>query len=188
VGRRLSLAALASALLVLGQLNLGGDASESRAAQACRASQLDVSVGPNLSPPTGRHDLSLRLRNRGPTCRSQGYPRLTLLDRRGDVLPIELRHGGGMIVGSRPPRPVVVRPGGVAWIVFEQYRCDLGGGRAVGTALVRLPRTKEALRLRFAPGREGLHFCGKGDPGSTVFVSPVVPTQRAALHVYGRGP
>jgi hypothetical protein len=154
----------------------------------CRASQLAVSVGLDLSLPTGRRAFSLRLRNRGPTCRSDGYPELTLLDRRREVLPIEVRQGGGMMVGSQPPRPVVVRPGGVAWIVFEQYRCDLGGGRAVGTALVRLPRTTEALRLRFAPGREELHFCGKGDPGSTVFVSPVVRTQRAALHVYGRGP
>lgn len=89
-----------------------------------------------------------------------------------------------MMVGSRPPRPVVVRPGGVAWIVFEQYRCDLGGVRAIRTALIRLPGANDAIRR----SGEGFHFCGKGDPGSTVFVSPVVPTQRAALHVHGRGP
>jgi hypothetical protein len=87
-----------------------------------------------------------------------------------------------MMVGSLQPRPVVVRPDGVAWIVFEQYRCDLGGGRAVRTALIRLPGANDAIRR----SGEGFQFCGKGDPGSTVIVSRVAPTRRAALHVYGR--
>jgi hypothetical protein len=172
------LAALAVVLLAFGVLG------DDERAQACRASQFKVSFGPDLPSPTGRHDVVIRLRNDGPSCRLQGYPSVVLLDRRGNVLPFLFRRGGGMTVTSGRPKPMRLRRGGSAWIVLEKYRCDLGGGRVAPTARVALPGAEGRIRLRFPPAG-GFDYCGRGDPGSTIFVSPVAPTLRAALASYG---
>jgi hypothetical protein len=180
-------AALASVPLALVVLSLAPGAGESRAAQACRASQFEVSFGRDLSSPTGRMDTTLRLANRGAACLVRGYPALTFLDARRDLLPLVIRRGGGMMVTSRPPRLVNVRHGRSAWIVLEQYRCDRGVVDFARTALIGLPGDGGTTQLRL-PRRHAVEYCGQGDPGSIVFASPVAQTQRAALHRWGPGP
>lgn len=175
------LAALAVVLLAFGVL--GDDDGRTL---ACQASQFNVSLGPELSSPTGRHDTVLLLRNVGPSCRLHGYPSITLLDARGKAVPFVFRRGGGMMVTSRAPGPVRVRSGRSAWIVLEKYRCDLGGSRVGRAARIGLPGAKDRIRLSLGPG-DGIDYCGKGDPGSVVIVSPVAPTLRAALANHGSG-
>jgi hypothetical protein len=171
-----SLAAVS--LVVLAPVLLGYGASEASAAAPCRISDFRVSFGPELTPPSGRSALVLRLRNRGPSCRVRGYPTVALLDRKGRALPVVYRRGGGMMVTPLRPKLVDVRRGGIAWVVLEQFKCDLGGARNAGAAVVGLPGATGTVRLRLT--RWG-HYCGKGDPGSFVGVSPVARTLRGAL-------
>jgi hypothetical protein len=159
------------------------------AAAPCRLSQFAVAVGPYVSEATGQHTLALRLTNRGSrTCAFDGYPRVTVYDAAGEI-PFVITHGDQM-VSSRPPKPIVVRPGGHAFVVMNKYRCDRGA----------VPGTR-TLRIRIGSGRRvagsasiafgNLHtmpmpyripdYCGRGDPGSTLAVSPFVGTVRAAL-------
>jgi hypothetical protein len=157
----------------------------------CRLSQFAVLPGPYVSEGTGQHTLALRLTNRGSrTCVLDGYPRVALYDAAG-AIPFVIGHGGDQMISSRPPRPVVVRPGGRAFVVLNKYRCDRGA----------VPGTRVTRRIRITSGAPATgsasisfgdqhaipmpyrvpDYCGKGDPGSKLAVSPFVGTVRAAL-------
>lgn len=157
----------------------------------CRLSQFSVSLGPDVSEATGQHTLVLRLANNGSrACVLDGYPQLGLYDAAG-AIPFVIRHGGDQMISSRPPKPVVLRPGGHAFVVMNKYRCDRGavpGGRATRRITIS-SATPVAGSASISFG--DLHtipmqyripdYCGRGDPGSTLAVSPFVGTVRAAL-------
>jgi len=150
--------------------------------QGCRTSRFAISLGPEISPPTGQHPLAFRLDNRGAACLLHGYPAVSLFDGRGHVLPFAMRNGGDQVVTSRLPGNVRVERGGSVWIVLDKYRCDLQEVASAHSIRVRLPGTERADRVgRAIPRWLGIGYCGKGDPGSIVYVSPVEPTFRAAL-------
>jgi hypothetical protein len=157
----------------------------------CRLSQFVLSLGPYVSEATGQHTLALQLANRGPrTCSFDGYPRVTLYDAAGTI-PFVIKHGGDQMISSRPPTLVVVRPGGRAFVVINKYRCDRGA----------VPGARATRQIKIGSGRHAagsasitfgdVHtiplpyripdYCGRGDPGSTLAVSPFVGTVRAAL-------
>jgi hypothetical protein len=165
--------------------------ARSAAPAPCRLSQFAVSLGPDVSEATGQHTLALRLANSGSrTCVLDGYPRVMLYDAAG-AIPFVISHGGDQMISSRPPKPVVVRPGGRAFVVLNKYRCDRGV----------VPGTRFTRRIRISSGTPATgsasitfgdqhaipmpyrvpDYCGKGDPGSKVAVSPFVGTVRAAL-------
>jgi uncharacterized protein YceK len=155
----------------------------------CRLSQFDVSVGPYVSEATGQHTLALRLANRGSqTCAFDGYPRVTVYDAAG-VIPFVITHHDQMI-SSRLPKPVVVRPSGRAFVVINKYRCDSGAVPGTRTRRITISAATRAVGSASITFGD-LHtipmpyrvpdYCGKGDPGSTLAVSPFVGTVRAAL-------
>jgi len=69
--------------------------------------------------------------------------------------------------------------GVTAWVVLDKYRCDLGNRVRVGEIELRLAGEGRigAIALEIA----GWSYCGPGDPGSTVHVSPFEPRLLAAL-------
>jgi hypothetical protein len=113
---------------------------------------------------------------------------VTLYDAAG-VIPFVITHRDQMI-SSRPPKPVVVSPGGRAFVVMNKYRCDSGavpgtrtrritissGMRAAGNASITFGDVHTIPMPYRIPD-----YCGRGDPGSTLTVSPFVGTLRAAL-------
>jgi N-acetylmuramoyl-L-alanine amidase len=141
---------------------------------ACDLTRFTLALGPLVSEATGQHTLALRLRNHGAACRFDGYPRLTLLDRRG-AIPFAVTHSGDQMITERPPQRFVVPHGGTAFVVMNQYRCDLGDKRTA--VVVRLP----GARLRITDKLRRPRYCGRGDPGSTLAVAPFVPTLHAGL-------
>ncbi len=158
-------------------------ASEARAfAPPCRVAQLRAGLGPLVSEATGQHTLAVRLVDAGPACALDGYPLVWVEDARGTI-PFLLRHGGDQMVNARPPRRFVVRAGGTAWLVLDHYRCDRGGVRGGRSVRIAPPGGSRAASLVVAarPGRADLDWCGAGDPGSVLTVSPFVPTLAAAL-------
>jgi hypothetical protein len=87
-----------------------------------------------------------------------------------------------MMIAAHRARPVTIRPGRRAYVVIDKYRCDRGDRRVARALLLGLPKATPAHRLSLRiPRGYILGYCGRGDPGSTLTVSTVVPTLRAAL-------
>jgi len=161
----------------------GGHATASGSgavAPACRPAQLHVSLGPFISPATGQNPRALRIRNSGRPCVLTGYPTLHFIDRRGHAIPFEISHHGDQMVTDAPPAPVRLARGGSAWVVMNRYRCDLGDRRMVRRTVFGVFGTHQGLWL-VVPRQAAWAYCGPGDPGSTVAVSPFEPRLAASL-------
>jgi hypothetical protein len=141
------------------------------ASKPCTSEALAVRSAEPLSPPTGRSPLALGFVNGGPaSCSVDGYPDLTLLDADDNVLPFEQHHGGGMVVGAATPSRIDVPPGGTVYVVIDKYRCDLAAIADVETIHLGLPDDGGMITVPSDDHRYA--FCGAGDPGSTIDVSP----------------
>lgn len=181
-------AALAG-MLVVSLSNAAATAKASAALPPCRLSQFAVALGPYVSEATGQHTLALRLvNNAAATCVLRGYPTVRFYDAAGGIRFV-IRHGGDQMITSRSPTSVAVRPGRAAFLVLNKYRCDQGGTRATRRITIGPParRPPETVSITFRhPSTIPMpyripDYCGKGDPGSIITVSPFVPTVRAAL-------
>jgi hypothetical protein len=160
--------------VLAGLLCAGAVRAQEAGVQSCRMWQLATSVGQEMSPATGQNPFSVHLTNRGRSpCLLNGYPTISLSDRVGTI-PFVIRRGGDQMVTANRPTRVIVRPGRSAFVVLNRYRCDVGNVRAARTLHLALPgaiRSTSAL-IDLDPLRAQVHYCGKGDAGSTVSVSP----------------
>lgn len=150
---------------------------------ACRMPQFALYLGPYVSEATGQHSLALKLVNRSPSvCFFDGYPSVSLRDGTA-VLPFVITHRGDQMVTSRQPTRFLVAPGRSAFVVLNHYRCDRGSLRGATRVVIGVAGTHPvaAIVLRVADPYRVLSYCGAGDPGSTVAVSPFEPALRAAL-------
>ncbi|HSD02949.1 MAG TPA: DUF4232 domain-containing protein [Gaiellales bacterium] len=145
----------------------------------CTPAQLRVSAGPDVSPATGMNPEAVRITNTGPRRLLDGYPAVRFTDPASAAIPFRLSQSGDQMVTAHPARRVVVPHGGAAWVVLDTYRCDLGNRVRVGEIELRLAGEGRigAIALDIA----GWSYCGPGDPGSTVHVSPFEPRLPAAL-------
>ena len=146
----------------------------------CTLSQLHLSLGPDISAATGQNPSAIRLTNRGHSCSLYGYPRIQLTDASAKLIPFRVADSGDQTVTSKPPAQVRVPSRGDAWVVLNKYRCDLGDRRQVRTLRVALPGGSGTATLSF-PGHHDWSYCGAGDPGSTIHVSPFEAALVAAL-------
>jgi hypothetical protein len=137
-------------------------------------------------PPTGQHPLTLVFTNRsGAACYLDGYPLIIELDDAGRELPFSFKYTGDQVVTSDPPRRVDLSPGNAAYATIDKYRCDLGDRDLVRTVRVIPPADNSMLQVTL-PSRYRLGYCGPGDPGSIVFVSPVAQTLAATIDYGGQ--
>jgi hypothetical protein len=151
---------------------LAGGAHSART--PCR---LSIAPTDGMSEATGQHTLVFVLTNRGSTaCTLEGYPRVALRDAHGR-LPFVIRHGGDQMLTNRAPARVRVAPGRHAYVALNKYRCDGGDRRRPSRALVRPPSSSRWLSAPVVGWFFG--WCGPGDPGSIVDVTPVEPTRHA---------
>jgi hypothetical protein len=74
--------------------------------------------------------------------------------------------------------PVVLSHGETAWVVLNKYRCDLKRHATVHRTDVRLAGAGPVGTVKPAASWS---YCGPGDPGSTMHVSPFEPRFQAAL-------
>lgn len=150
-------------------------------ASRCASSQLTLTWGGRFSEPSGQHTLSLTLTNASRFgCHLFGYPGVSFVDPSGRILPFRYVWGGDQVVTSSKPGMVELLPGGAAYELVNKYRCDTT--TLMQTAVVRLipPDERTALQLSVADNVP-MDYCGPGDPGSTVYVSPVEPAFTAAI-------
>jgi hypothetical protein len=149
--------------------------------QRCAAPQLQLSwVGP-FSPATGQHTLGLRLTNTSNTgCYLFGYPGISLVDSSGRALPLQYLRTGDQEVTSSPPGHVDLPPGGTAYVAINKYRCDTSDLMHAVAVQVIPPDNYTAMQVSITDN-VAMDYCGAGDPGSTVHVSPVEPTLAATI-------
>jgi Domain of unknown function (DUF4232) len=150
----------------------------------CQSSQLDLALGEPLSEPTGQHSLLLKLTSTsGSRCFLRGYPSIAFYDRNGSALPFAYTHAGDQVVTAQPPTQVNLAPGATAYVAINKYRCDGADMDLASVVSLAPPGDPRPLRLTF--GRYPiLAYCGHGDPGSRVTVSPVAGSfqETLALH------
>ncbi len=154
-------------------------------ARPCAPPHVAVSLGPYVGEATEQHTLALRLVNRGDrVCILDGYPRLVLSDARG-AIRFRITHRGDQMISARRPKPVRVYPGRAAFVVLNKNTCVGKSARAART--LELATSAGSVSFRFPkrmafPWRVPTSCADAGDPGSTIAVSPFVPTLRAALN------
>ncbi len=142
----------------------------------CASGSLQLGTGQPISEPTGQHSLSLLLTNTAhQACYLNGYPTVALVDSRGAIVPFSYSRSGDQVVTSALPSLVVIGPGGAAYVTINKYRCDLGDHQIAAAARLTPPGDTEPLQTPIGQ-YPILGYCGNGDPGSTVHVSPVEPT------------
>jgi len=126
-----------------------------------------------FSEPTGQHTVQLVISNTSASgCYLFGYPQVAFIDRAGHAIPFQYQTTGDQVVTSAPPGHVDLAPHGHAYVTVNKYRCDLGD--VTQTSGVRLTPPGETASLDVAI--TGMPYCGLGDPGSVVHVSPVAAT------------
>lgn len=173
------------AALVAAVLTMGG-VTTTRAVQVpasshCLASQLRLSVGPHLSEATQQNALLLRLTNVSSAgCALRGYPGVALSASTGGPLRFTYRRGGDQMLTSAPPARVWLRPGATAYLGINKQTCI--ARQTVLARRIRLvpPADRQPVAALLAEYPE-LGYCGPGDPGNTIDISPVEPTIQAAL-------
>ena len=147
----------------------------------CTATQLTLAWGGRFSEPTGQHTLPLILTNSSHAgCYLLGYPGVSFVDRAGRVLPLQYVWGGDQVVTSSKPVMVELPVGRSAYVVVNKYRCDTTD-LIQGAAVRIIPPDDRAFLQVSIVDNVSMDYCGPGDPGSVVHVSPVEPTQNAAL-------
>ncbi|HET7142184.1 MAG TPA: DUF4232 domain-containing protein, partial [Candidatus Limnocylindria bacterium] len=157
-------------------------------AAPCHVGLMQLGVG-NVSEPTGQHSLSLTLTNRSTQpCSLFGYPLISFFDAAGKQLPFDFQNSGDQVVTSKPPQLVVLAPGGAAYVTVNKYRCDAGEQGVAAGLRLGLPGDGTdplaPLQADFSPDTMRMAYCGPGDPGSTVAVSPVAATFLATLNAH----
>jgi Protein of unknown function (DUF4232) len=154
-----------------------GVSSISQTSRACSSDGLLLRVYP-VDEATGQRSLLLQLRNLAThACRLRGYPVVELRPKSGLPLPFRYRDAGDQIVTSRRPRRVILAPASSAFALINKYRCDLGE-RSIAAQIDVVPRNGQPGLHRRVPRDSELGSCGRGDPGSTVSISPFERTAR----------
>jgi hypothetical protein len=145
----------------------------------CSTGQLTVGLqGGGFSEPTGQHTVPLVINNISTNgCFLFGYPQVAFIDGAGHTIPFQYQTTGDQVVTAAAPRHVDLVPHGLAYVTLNKYRCDLGD--VMETSRVRLTPPGESASLDVAI--TDMPYCGPGDPGSVVHVSPIAATQLATL-------
>lgn len=117
----------------------------------------------------------LALTNEGSrACYLDGYPGVTLYDADNALLPLSYQWHGYQTTGPAPQR-VDIAPGRAAFVMVSKYRCD-SGDKDTAVSLHLIPPDDTTSLVVSIQGHQDLSYCGPGDPGSELDISPVEPT------------
>ncbi len=146
----------------------------------CTTAQLTLAPGAQVSEPTGQASILLVLTNHSSSpCFMVGYPGIGLYDGGNNLLPMSYERHGDQVVTDDTPTRVDLGPGISAFVTVNKYRCDLGDKQVA--ALLRLipPDRTGSLTLSLSGIARDMSYCGQGDPGSVLSISPVEATVAA---------
>jgi len=150
-------------------------AGTGRFSTQCSAGQLAVGWGGRVSEATGQHTVSLTITNISTHgCYLSGYPQVALVDRAGRTLPLQYQTTGDQMVTSAPPGHVDILPHALAYVTVNKYRCDTGDLMQATDLWLTPPGLTSPFDVSLA-GNVSMDYCGEGDPGSVVHISPIEP-------------
>lgn len=151
----------------------------------CHRSALSLAFEPSVQfQATGDRGDAFRIVNRSSTtCRLGGYPKVTLTDDSGKIIPFRYTNGQSQYVTRRPPTAVRLTPGGSAYVGVAKYRCDAAGGRLATSLVLQLPGQKSPLVIKLRAYAQQFIYClgGPHSPGNTLSISPIEHSPRAVL-------
>jgi hypothetical protein len=125
------------------------------------------------SEPTGEHTAPLKVTRVGAQpCALDGFPRIVLLDARGQRLGFRYSHSGDLVVAARKPRVVRVRGGDAAYFLLNKFRCDLRTVSLARWLRVKLPGVRGWLALQL-PRYPMIEYCPADPASQTIAVSPL---------------
>jgi len=149
---------------------------------SCSADQLSVNLrnGP-FSEPTGQNSSTVIITNTSSSgCYLFGYPVIAIFDSARRVLPFRYQTSGDQVVTSAAPRHVDLSARSLAYVTVNKYRCDLGDLMQAIVLRLTPPGLTSSFDVSLA-GNVAMDYCGPGDPGSTVHISPVEPSFLATV-------
>ena len=165
-----SLTAALSGAALIAALGSGGDAGAASRIGACSTADLTATVAVHLAAVTQEHPILITLRNHSQSgCTLRGYPEPKLLNKSGTALPFAVSHSGDRQVTSHRPVLVLLAPGGPAFVLLGMTTCQTRRRTDAPILDLRLPGGSGRFRLRL---RGPASFCGRGQVGSTIHVSP----------------
>jgi len=151
--------------------------------QRCSVGQLADTWGGRVSEPTGQHTLPLVITNTSNTgCYLSGYPNVAFVDNARRILPFQYERTGDQLVTSAPPNHVDIAPGASAYVTINKYRCDTTDLMQASEVILTPPDQASPRTVAIADNVP-MDYCGPGDPGSIVHVSPVEPSYQATLGI-----
>lgn len=172
-----------AAALCAGTLALvagAGGAAAATAPPRCAQGALTLKAGARVTPKTMELPLLLELVNHGgAACTLDGYPVVELRSSAGALYGFSYRDRGDAEVTSRKPSAVTLAPGHGAWVLLNKTPC-LGNvdGRLARQVWLMAPGVGGYLRLKLNDV-VFFDYCGAGDPGHLVDVSPLEPSAAA---------
>jgi hypothetical protein len=110
----------------------------------------------------------------------RGYPAIALADDAGHSLEFSYRRTPDQMLTSAPPGLVTLPPGGFAYSALNKNSCVGFAPRSAADAEVTPPGQREQLALKL-PRYPILGYCGAGDPGYTIDITPIEPTSAGVL-------
>ena len=117
---------------------------------ACTPTALALTWGGYVSEGDRQHSLGLDLTNTSKqTCSMIGYPGISFVNATGADLPLTYRWAGDQEVTSSVPQIVNLPARSTAYVLMNQYRCDLGDKETAATLFFIPPNTTSALELGF---------------------------------------
>jgi hypothetical protein len=147
----------------------------------CSPSQLRLYAGGQVSEQTEQHTLPLVLHNASATrCDLRAYPGVTLLDSRGVRLPFEYRRHRDQELTSAQPAVVALPPDGDGYMAINKNTCVAREREIAARIHVTLPNGHPPLALALSR-YPILGYCGSGDPGHIVDITPIEPTLKAVF-------
>ncbi len=155
---------------------------------ACVPSQLVLEFAGTVSEKTGQNTLALDFLNKsGTPCHMIGYPGISLFDRAGNPVPMTYRRGGDQMITSDVPRVVDLPAGARAYVLVNKYRCDFGA-KTLSALDPSDPSQYKVIASAVWGSFPRLSYCGPGDPGSILDISPVEPTPPSTQDDTAAGP
>jgi Protein of unknown function (DUF4232) len=166
------LRAAVAALVLLAIAGCG--TSSPGATRSCRIGQMKISLGPLVSEKTEQHTAPIVLTNlSGTACALRGYPRIELADQFGGTLPFTYAHEGDQMITAAHPDTVRVAGHATVYFAFNKNACIGFTDRDARMLQIVLPGGSSLSRPIRLPHYPIIDYCPRGDPGSTITISPI---------------
>lgn len=147
----------------------------------CSSSQLRLSIGPHVPEATQQNTLLILLTNvSAARCSLDGYPGIALSASSGPALRFTYRRSGDQTLTSALPTRIWLRPGAVAYLGINKETCTARQTVVAQRIRVTPPGDRRPIAVRL-PAYPMLGYCGPGDPGHVIDITPAEPSFQAVL-------